>query len=158
MVRTPITPGKLKNPVLIGAVGFALLAIIFIVILAIMLKPPVDDQTPTAELVVIPAATQTPIAENIPQQVTPTSSDNLTGPFTVGMYVQISGTGGVGLYIREAPGVNSPARFLGMDSEVFKVIDGARESGGLLWYLLEAPYDESRSGWAAADYLQVVSP
>jgi hypothetical protein len=74
------------------------------------------------------------------------------------MYVQISGTGGVGLYIREAPGVNSSARFLGMDSEVFKVIDGARESGGLLWYMLEAPYDESRSGWAAAEYLQVVSP
>ena len=74
----------------------------------------------------------------------------------VGMYVQISGTEGYGLQIREAPGVGSQPKFLAMDAEVFLVIDGPKDQDGYTWWLLKAPYDETRTGWAASKYLQAI--
>jgi hypothetical protein len=74
----------------------------------------------------------------------------------VGNYVQISGTEGEGLRIRAEPGLNGDFQFLGYDSEVFIVQDGPREVDGFTWWYLVAPYDETRVGWAAADFLSYV--
>jgi len=158
MVKSPVTRPPIPRRIIIGSISFAFLALLFVIFITLIFgKRPGQAIAPTAELNVIPASTPTDVLVIKPIEPTPTSSDNVGGPFTIGMYVQIAGTEGVGLYIREAPGVKSPARFLGMDSEVFQVKDGARQADGLLWYLLEAPYDVNRSGWAAADYLNVVS-
>lgn len=72
------------------------------------------------------------------------------------LYVQISGTSGVGLKIREAPGLNSTVNFVANESEVFQVIDGPVQQDGLIWWKLSTPYDNSRQGWAAADYLSLI--
>ncbi|MGC8855692.1 MAG: SH3 domain-containing protein, partial [Anaerolineae bacterium] len=74
----------------------------------------------------------------------------------LGSFVQISGTEGEGLRLRSAPGLSSDQLFLGYDSEVFEVRDGPRQADGYIWWYLVAPYDETRAGWAAADYLSVV--
>lgn len=158
MVKSPVTRKTIPRRVILGSISFAFLALLFVIAITFIFgKQSSEAVAPTAELIVIPAATPTEIVLIKTAEPTPTSTDNVGGPFTIGMYVQIAGTGGVGLYIREAPGVKSPARFLGMDSEVFQVKDGARQADGLLWYLLEAPYDVNRSGWAAADYLNLVA-
>lgn len=99
--------------------------------------------TPTA-----PAQTATPAAGPVGQTV-----DGIG----VGIYVQISGTGGDGLRLRAGPGKSNDPRFLGYEAEVFLVKDGPKFADGLTWWFLEAPYDKARSGWAAAQFLAVVT-
>jgi hypothetical protein len=72
------------------------------------------------------------------------------------MYVQITGTGGAGLRLRNSPGVNSPPLFLGMDSEAFQVTDGPQTADGFTWFHLVAPYDKQRAGWAVSNYLSII--
>ena len=71
----------------------------------------------------------------------------------VGMSIHISGTGGDGLRVREAPGVNSAPLFLAAENEEFLVVSGPETSDNLNWWFIKAPYDEKRQGWAAANYL-----
>ena len=108
-----------------------------------------------ADLTVIPASTSTssapPTATIDPFAPTPAP----TG-IAIGNYVQIKGTEGEGLRIRAEPGLNGEPQFLGFDSEVFIVKDGPRQVDGFVWWYLAAPYDETRVGWAAADFLSYV--
>jgi hypothetical protein len=80
------------------------------------------------------------------------------GEIAVGAYVQITGTQGDGLRLRSGPGLATTQLFLGGDAEVFQVRDGPKEADGYIWWYLVAPYDESRAGWAAANFLSVVPP
>ncbi|MDP3185902.1 MAG: hypothetical protein Q8M58_11555 [Anaerolineales bacterium] len=119
----------------------------------------------SAALTLIPAPTSTPryaaptptLAPPLPAAspfvVTPTP---LPGTFTVGAYVQISGTEGQGLRLRARPGLNSQPLFLGYDSEAFLVTNGPQQADGHTWWYLTAPYDQTRSGWAVQDYLSVI--
>ena len=112
-----------------------------------------------ADLTMIPAPTATlnvTLAPTIdPALITPTLAADVMG---IGGYVQISGTEGEGLNIRSAPGLNSETVFLGEEAEVFVVRDGPQDADGYIWWYLVAPYDETRAGWAAADFLAVVPP
>ena len=113
-----------------------------------------------ADLTLIPAPTSppppAPTLTPAPLQVgTPTAP---AGTIAVGVYVQITGTGGDGLRLRSAPGLTGELLFLGEDAEVFLVRDGPQEANGYTWWRLVAPYDESRAGWAASNFLSVVPP
>ncbi|MGD2156358.1 MAG: hypothetical protein PVG14_10460 [Anaerolineales bacterium] len=115
----------------------------------------------TAALTVIPAPTSTPFPSTSTPEVTATATRTqlpspIPGELVPGAYVQITGTGGEGLRLREEPGLNSGILFLGLETEVFLVQEGPQESDGYLWWYLIAPFDESRRGWAATNYLQVV--
>jgi hypothetical protein len=88
-----------------------------------------------------------------PALITPTLPPNTIG---IGGYVQISGTEGEGLRIRSAAGLNSNTVFRGEEAEVFVVRDGPQDVDGYTWWYLVAPYDDTRAGWAAADFLAVV--
>lgn len=108
-----------------------------------------------ADVTVIPAPTGTsgaPPTPTIDPFATPTSPAGVA----IGNYVQITGTEGQGLRIRAEPGLGGEFQFLAYDSEVFVVQDGPREVDGYVWWYLVAPYDESRVGWAAADFLSYV--
>ena len=74
----------------------------------------------------------------------------------VGSYVQVVNTG-VGLNIRSQPTISGDVEFLGYDAEVFIVRDGPVEADGFTWWYLVTPVDETRAGWAAATYLEVVA-
>jgi hypothetical protein len=108
-----------------------------------------------ADLTMIPASTSTssapPTATIDPFAASPTP----TG-LAFGSYVQISGTEGQGLRIRSAPGLDGEFVFLGYDSEVFVIKDGPQTVDGYTWWYLVAPYDETRAGWAAADFLSFI--
>jgi hypothetical protein len=122
---------------------------------------PVPDQIVEpgeVEFTVLPAPTMTlPVSTQtiVPEGVgTPEPVDGIA----VGMFVQITGTGGDGLRLRSGPGTENPPRFLGYEAEVFRVKDGPTFSDGITWWFLEAPYDPNRAGWAAATYLAAVIP
>jgi hypothetical protein len=145
----------LNAPVLLGASGLAcLLTLVTLAWFGFSASPPgADLGFAPADLTMIPASTSTPLTTPTltpdPLLVgTPTLPANV---IAVGGYVQITGTGGDGLRLREL-------LFLDEESEVFQVRDGPQEANGYTWWYLVAPYDESRSGWAAANFLLVVPP
>jgi len=143
--------------VIIGAVVVA--GFLLILTLAIIgLTHPVSNRDlgfAPADLTIIPAPTSTP--NTVPTATldpllagTPTLLPDEIG---VGGYVQITGTDGDGLRLRALPGLDGEPVFLGDDEEVFQVRDGPQDADGYTWWYLAAPYDETRVGWAAADFL-----
>ena len=149
-------------PVLLGGAGFAcFLTVITLAWFALSSSAPDTDPGFTlADLTMIPASTSTPrttptFTPDPFQLGTPTIPADV---IAVGGYVQITGTGGDGLRLRSAPGLTSELLFLGEDAEVFQVRDGPKEANGYVWWYLVAPYDETRAGWAAANFLAVVPP
>ena len=108
-----------------------------------------------AEITVIAAPTSTSSAPAT-ATIDPFAPTPAPTGIALGNYVQISGTEGEGLRIRSEPGLNGDFEFLGYDSEVFIIKDGPRQADGFTWWYLVAPYDETRNGWAAADFLSYV--
>lgn len=146
--------------VFITAFLIALLAFIGLGAAAWLIKPaPTALANPTAVLTIVAASTSTPqkpvITSASPTTIA-TDSATAVGGIAIDMYVQITNTGGDGLRLRKSPGTKSDILFLGYDSEVFKVVDGPELVDGYTWWFLTAPYDDSRSGWAASNFLGVV--
>jgi hypothetical protein len=146
--------------VLLGALGIAGFLILVTLIFIGWTKPgPIRDLGfAPADLTVIPAPTSTPdvTPTYTPDPLiygTPTLPPDVIG---VGGYVQITGTDGEGLRLRADPGLNGTPVFLGYDEEVFEVRDGPQDADGYIWWYLVAPYDETRAGWAAADFLGAI--
>jgi hypothetical protein len=137
-IRRYLTPW-----VLLGAIGIALL---FLSLTVIVIPAPTDT-LPVPTTVQLP--TPTPTSE-VPPPPPP-------GVIAVGSFVQVTGTGSVGLRLRDNPGLESKTEFLGMDAEVFKITDGPQEADGYTWWHLVAPYDEQRHGWAVANYLSAIA-
>lgn len=108
-----------------------------------------------ANVTVIAAPTGTSGAPPTPT-IDPFASPTSPAGIAIGNYVQINGTEGQGLRIRAEPGLGGEFQFLAYDSEVFVVQDGPREVDGYVWWYLVAPYDDTRVGWAAADFLTYI--
>lgn len=149
----------LNRWVILGAIGIAGTLLLITLIAIGWTSPRFSPNVgfAPADLTMIPAPTHTP--QFVPTPTvdpligTPTLPSDTIG---IGGYVQISGTEGDGLRIRSTAGLNSETVFRGEESEVFLVKDGPQEADGYTWWYLVAPYDETRTGWAVADFLAVV--
>ena len=147
---------------ILGTLG---VLVVLLAVWGLILRSIASAQTlpvePTAVVQVIPPPTSTsPSVATIPPTATTTPEFSTPVPnsqIKIGDYVQISNTGGDGLRIRSGPGTNNAPLFLGMESEVFKVTDGPKDSDGYIWWDLVAPYDNTRAGWAASNFLSVVA-
>lgn len=151
-------PTFLNIWVLFGALGFAAVLTVVTIVIIGWASPRTAPEVGfvPADLTMIPAPTHTPgvtATPTIDPLATPSLAPNQIG---VGGYVQITGTEGDGLRLRAAPGLNGEQLFLGFDEEVFQVRDGPQDVDGHIWWYLVAPYDETRAGWASADFLAVV--
>ena len=104
--------------------------------------PVIWTATPRAATA-LPAATETP-------EPTPTASPEIA----VGRYVRVSNTDGTGVSLRQDPDVSSPRLEIGYEGEVFIVLEGPRQTGGYVWWLVLDPNSEGRQGWAVANYLE----
>ena len=148
----------LNRFVIFGALIFAGILILITIILIGWTSPRFSPEVgfAPADLTMIPAPTHTPAASATPTVdpfATPTVDANT---IHIDGYAQITGTGGDGLRIRSAPGLNTETVFRGEESEVFLVKDGPQEADGYTWWYLVASYDETRAGWAASEFLAVV--
>jgi hypothetical protein len=115
---------------------------------------PIEELSVNITKVPAPTLTPRPATPTIVFSPTPTSIFFLPeGVVGVGIYVQVAGTGGAGLRMRGEPGLDSAINFTAMDSEVFLVINGPVDADGYTWWHLEAPYDKTRNGWSAGDFL-----
>lgn len=115
---------------------------------------PGDQGFVPADVTVIPPSTLTP--SPAPTATPPGTPGPGSTEMGIGAYVQITGTEGAGLRIRSAPGLNSDTVFRGEEAETFKITDGPQQADGYTWWHVVAPYDETRAGWAASEFLTVV--
>jgi len=153
----------LNGKVLIAMVGIAALLLCGSLTYILLMRPAAAS-TPnlsaaTPVLTIIPAPSSTarpspPTLTPFPPTLAPTSTP-APGQIAIGVYVQPS-TGGKGLRVHTQPGL-SAAFFSAFDSEVFLVTKGPEQGDGYTWWYLTASYDAARAGWAAQDFLTVVS-
>jgi hypothetical protein len=118
--------------------------------------------TPQANVTIIPGGVIPTLAIDLLTSPTPSPtvdpSEIGQSGIRVDLYVQISGTEGSGLNIRNNPGTNAEAMFVADESEVFLVVGGPVELDGYIWWQLKAPYNESHQGWAAEKFLRIINP
>lgn len=143
--------------VILGAIILAVLLTLITAVAIGLTSSPESSEVgfAPADLTVIPPPTGTSGAPPTPT-IDPFATATSPAGVAIGNYVQITGTEGQGLRIRAAPGLSGEFQFLAYDSEVFIVQDGPREVDGYVWWYLSAPYDETRVGWAAADFLTYI--
>lgn len=111
--------------------------------------------TPIVTVIPAPPIIETPTPD-VNQEMEATLPEGMPpdpGTLRVGMTVRVSGTGGDGLRLRREPGTSTTPIFLGAENEVFVIKSGPESVDGYTWWYLEAPYDETRAGWAVANYL-----
>lgn len=146
-------------PLIIGfIITILVLGVVFIFLIFLPDKQSFNDEV--ALITIIPASTSTPVIgfTIVPTSIilsTKTTANNYK--FKLGDFVQITGTSGDGLRLRAEPGRSYGVNFIGLDAEVFEVVDGPVEEDGFTWWQLEAPYDNKRTGWSVDEYLQLVT-
>jgi hypothetical protein len=107
---------------------------------------------PTAEA---PGSQATANVTALPQP-TATVPPAPTGPINLGNSVRVVGTGGDGLRLRVGPSLQEEANYLALENEVLVVQSGPTIADGFTWWFLVDPADDTRNGWAAENYLEVV--
>lgn len=87
-----------------------------------------------------------------PPAITPTA-DTLA----VGKTITVIDVGDQQLNVRDNPGVlGTSVIFRSEEGTRFVVIDGPQLVDGLSWWRIQDPTNTTRTGWAAANYLQVI--
>ena len=119
-----------------GAVGFAQ------PVVTVLPRP-----TATVVIVVPPSPTPTATVE--------AALPSDPGRIAVGSIIEVFGTEGDGLRLRESPGTSGAIQVLAGESEVFAVQEGPVEANGRTWFYLVSPSDPARAGWAVTDYLRL---
>lgn len=152
MIKEYVRPLVILGSVLIASV---LLAILFFLVDQVP-APEYGDFQGRAELTVIPMPTRTPTPPLPTGQRTPSPTPG--EEIQVGGFVKIDGTGGEGLRLRGGPSLSAEINYLGLEDEVFRVLDGPVDQDGYLWWHLEAPANPARVGWAVSNYLTVDQP
>jgi hypothetical protein len=101
--------------------------------------------------------TPTP-APTSPPTATPTeeSPPTVSPDIAIGVYVQVTGTQGAGLSLREGPGSNYARMDVALDGEVFIVVDGPKPAGEHDWWKIRDPDNVEREWWGAGNYLEPV--
>jgi hypothetical protein len=146
----------------LGSIGFgAALLAATILLLSWTRSPQAPSGNSTAVITIIAVPTPTPPTPTSPPDLEETAEATSfpippEGEIAIDAYVQVTGTGGGGLRLRDGPGLDRAVRMLGEEDEIFLVNDGPQQNDGYTWWYLIGPFDETRFGWAAANFLRVV--
>jgi hypothetical protein len=148
--------------IIFGAIGFGVALLLATFLLLSWTR---SSQTllgaPTAVITVIAVPATTPILPTpTPIETEPPPATDFPPPapgdIALEAYVKVVGTGGDGLRLRTGPGLDRDVRLLAIEDEVFLVQDGPQQIDGYSWWYLVGPFDDSRHGWAVANFLRVV--
>lgn len=105
----------------------------------------------------IPEASPTPMATEPPaDEEESASTPTAPGDILIGGYVEVSGTGGQGLSLRQGPGANYARMDVAAEGEVFIVVEGPQTAAGAPWWRIRDPQNEERFWWAVGSYLEPV--
>ena len=112
---------------------------------------------PVLTVIPLPIATDPVIASSTPKlspTPTPTQPPDAPKDFATGELVQVFGTQGEGLRMRANPNLAAEVLLLGLESEVFEVLEGPTGADGYTWWRLANPFDPTKHGWAADQFLR----
>ena len=71
--------------------------------------------------------------------------------------VEIYGTEGDGLRLRNAPGLSATIHVLALENEVYEVRGGPENMDGYVWWFLINPYDNEIQGWSVGTFLRAIN-
>ena len=149
----------------LGGAALGVLCALIGLTIARLSGPPEAHTRPDPILTVIsiPTSLPSPAASPVPSPVpapseSPTPEQQSAKLFTLGDLVEVYGTEGDGLRIRGSPGLEAPILILGLESEVFQVVEGPVVSDGLSWWRIANLYDPAETGWAADSFLRSFEP
>jgi hypothetical protein len=117
---------------------------------------PVSKTTAILNVISAPTATSpapTQLVDSTPTAQGESEGEKPGGDIFLDAYVQITGTGGTGLRVRLTPSLSGQVKFVASEAEIFLVKDGPLDADGYTWWYLVGPFDETRNGWAASNYL-----
>ncbi len=159
----PKSAGKFLNyKVLLAGVVFGLGMVAVLVVVLYSAKATQINQTPSTAIVkIIQAPTQTLPGAIItptptPAPTAPHSTPTPSGDIALGIFVQVSGTGGDGLRLHNDANMASKVNYIAIDAEVFIVMAGPVDADGYTWWELQDPVSKDAIGWGVANYLSVV--
>lgn len=104
-----------------------------------------------------------PIQTSVPQaNPTSTTSPDSAAGCPLNTLIEVTGTGGDGLLIREEPRQGDNIIAVARDGDRFFISSGPEQSIGVAgesieWCQITDAEDESTTGWAAVDFMQVVN-
>lgn len=155
-LRTILTPW-----VAAGALLFALIlgGVLFIILwVSRPEEPVVSASTAVIHVIRVPTTTPTPTPSIAAPTQTPSSEEpqEQPGEIAIGATVEVFGTGGNGLRVREGPGLSQGVKFLADEFERFTIQDGPVDLDGYTWWKLAGETSADRTGWAVDDYLRVL--
>jgi hypothetical protein len=162
-----LSMGILSVILVVGVVALAFLAVFR------STPTPTPVLSPT-EGPVLPSLTSVPLPEgeteaedtpspmmvqgtSIPPSSPPTAVPAMPVEIAIGIYVQVSDTGGSDLSFRAGPSTNRARLKIVAEGSVLKVLDGPVEADGYVWWQLQNVSD-GMVGWAVADYLEPTLP
>jgi hypothetical protein len=152
----------------VGAVLAAILLLIGLIALVVHRSGQTVSAVPTPTLLIefatpVPGATR-PLAVRRPPTlpaVAPTDAVTATnvsvpaGPIAPGGFVEVQGTGTLGVRLRSGPGLNYTTNRVAEEGTRFKVLEGPQSVDDFEWWRLETK--DGTIGWAAATYLKPTS-
>jgi hypothetical protein len=144
-----------------GLGGLAAIAVIVLIVIISSLNRSSVPLSPP-ELTILPRNTDTAVPILMTEQSTDVSQATEV-PFedivySQGDLVEVTGTGGEGLRLRNTPSLNGVINILALENEVYEIRGGPTEADGFTWWFLVNPYDNEVQGWSVTNYLQRIGP
>ena len=126
-------------------------------------EPQVIEKTVEVQVTQVVQVTAVPDAAaeeggEIADETTVVPDIGISEVFEEGDLVEIYGTEGQGLSLRDAPGLSSVVGEYGLESEVFEIHGGPIDADGYTWWYLVNPYDNTKQGWGVGRFLRKISP
>jgi hypothetical protein len=107
---------------------------------------------PTVPVATIPVNPPTPTVA--PTATTAPTPDVSVAPpeITVGYYVQVVDTGGIGVTVRNGPSTSNQPVAVAAEGSIILVVEGPTPGGAYQWWRVQLA--DGTMGWAAGDFLR----
>ena len=154
---------KLKNlftkKVILFSIILAMLLCLLVYFLQVLVFPYFSDiSSVKARTVITPVDLSSLEITQVESEMPTPTVQILPGVVSLGMTVQVNGTGQDGLRMRAAPGTGSDVLFLANEGETFTIVDGPVIQDSLIWWKIQSLQDTGKLGWSVQDYLAGIQP
>jgi hypothetical protein len=112
-----------------------------------------DSSVIKARIIITPADLSSLEQPQLESEMPTPTVQLLPGVVSLGMAVQVNGTGQDGLRMRSAPGTKADVLFLANEGESFTIVDGPVIQDSLIWWKIQSLQETGKAGWSVQDYL-----
>ena len=149
--------GILTRNVIFAGIGLAVFMFLGLLFFQLFIFPnifPASEQN--ADLRITPYSTREGLNHKDEDLLESTSAPLIHEVFSVGIKVEISGTGGDGLRMRESPYMDSEVLYLAHEGEDCIIVEGPQIEENLIWWKIQSLEEETKSGWSVQTYMTTI--